>query len=76
MDMWMMLKSLSPGMKYGEKADFSPEMPWVRRNFDQRFRYCTEQNAIDHTLVLQRKWSKQLREREHDMKVRNRQQLG
>jgi hypothetical protein len=39
MKMRMMLKSLSPGMKYGEKADFSPEMSRVRRNFDQRFRY-------------------------------------
>ena len=76
MNMRMMLKSLSPGMKYCEKAEFSPEMSWVRRNFDQRFRYCAEQNAIDHTLVLQRQWSKLLREREHDMKVRNRQQLG
>ena len=76
MNVRMMLKSLSPGMEYGEKADFSAEMSWVRRNFDQRFRYCTEQNAIDHTLVLQRQWSKQLRQREHHMKVRNRQQLG
>ena len=72
----MMLKSLSPGMKYGEKADFSPEMSRVRRNFDQRFRYCTEQNSIDHMLVLQRQWSKQVREREYDMIVRNRQQRG
>jgi hypothetical protein len=76
MQMGMMEQILSPGMKDGEKADFSSEMFGIGGNGAQGFRRRLEENAVDHFLVLIRDGANLFRHGEDDVEVPAVEQLG
>jgi hypothetical protein len=75
MKMRMMVQVLSPGMEHRQKSDLSAEVFRVGANLEQRLRRGFEQTAVNQPLVLERQWAQCLRQREHHMKVLDRQEL-
>jgi hypothetical protein len=75
-EMWMMMKVLSPGMQHCQKADPGAEVPWVGGDLQQGFRSGTEENAVNQPLVLERQRRDQLGQREDYVEVLDRQQLS
>jgi hypothetical protein len=75
MEMGMVLQVLPPSVKHGEKTGLGSQVFRVGRDFEQRLRCGPEQDSIHHALVLQSQRREQLRQREHHVKVRYRQQV-
>ncbi len=67
------LQRLPPSMQHGEETDASPEP--ALSNFEQRLGGGAKQDAVDDARVLQSQGSELMRQREHDMKVDDRQQV-
>jgi len=65
----MMLQLLIPGVEHAEEADFGPEMTGIAGHFEQRFRTGSEQQIIDHLLVLQGQRSHFVGQREDHMRI-------
>jgi hypothetical protein len=76
MQVGMMQKSLTPGVKHGQEADLGAEMFWVSGNAVQCLAGCAEQDVVDDSFVLQREMSKLIWHGEHNVKVVNREKLG
>ncbi len=62
---------LSPRVKYGEETDLSPEVLGVRRDGCQSLGCSTEENAVDHVLVLICDPGNLLWDREYNVKIRH-----
>jgi hypothetical protein len=67
---------LIPGMEHGKKADVGSEPAPVFGDSEECFGDRTEQYAVDDARVLQAQLRKFLRQGEHHMAVRYRQQVG
>ena len=63
-------------MQDGSEADARPEMPRVGGDRDQGVGRGTEQQVVDHSLVLQRDVGNRRRQREHHMVVGHGQEVG
>ena len=63
-------------MKDGKEPDRGTEAFRIGRNRKQRFRRGAEKDAINLARVLKRQAADLLRQREHNVEVRNRQQVG
>ena len=74
--MRVLLQLLIPGVKDGEESDFGAEMLGVGGDVDQRLGAATEQQPVDHFLVLQGQRRQLVGQRKHDMSVRRSEQLG
>jgi hypothetical protein len=53
MDVWMMLKVLSPSVEHAEKPDICPQMLWVCGQFKQRRCTGSEKQIVKQSLILQ-----------------------
>src|SRR5580700_10907093 len=73
--MWMKQEVLSPTVKHGEETDLSPQMLAIRCDGCQSLGRDTEQNAVNHFLVLTGDRSDFLWHREHDVKIRRLQKF-
>lgn len=76
MDVWMMLKVLSPSVEHAEKPDICSQMLWVCGQFEQRRCAGSEQQIVKQPLVLQGESGEFVRQGEDDVKVRDGQQLS
>src|ERR1700681_3836147 len=76
MDVRMMLQGLTPGVENHGHAELGAEMPGISRNGGERLGGRAEQDRIDRGLVLERDLADRRRQREDEMEVRGRQQLG
>ena len=76
MNVGMMLQLLIPGVEDAEESDFGAEMLGVGGDVDQRLGAATEQQPVDHFLVLQGQRRQLVGQRKHDMSVRRGEQLG
>src|SRR4051812_25391239 len=74
--MWVVLQGLAPGMENHGHAELGAEMPGVGRDGGERLGGRAEQDRIDRSLVLKGNLADRRRQREDDMEVRPRQQLG
>ena len=75
-DMGMVGQRGAPCVEYGGDADASAEVLWIRRDRQHRLRCCLEQQIIDQRLVVERDAGDLCRQREHDVEVSHRQQVG
>jgi hypothetical protein len=66
---------LTPCMQHHQNADVRSQVFRIVCQFLQRLRCGAKQDAVHHTLILQCQRSQLLRQREHDMEIRNRQQF-
>ena len=66
----------TPGMEDRGDADAGAEVLWVGRDGDQGLGRCLEQQVVDDGLVLVGDVGDGRRQREHDVIVRHRQQVG
>ena len=76
MDVRMMVQVLAPGVEHGEEADLGAEMLGIGGDGAQRLGCRPEQDGVDRLLVLEGDLGDRGRQREHDVEVRHRQQLG
>ena len=76
MNMRMMLQLLIPGMEDAEKADLGAKVRGICSDLDQRLGTGPEEQPIDHFFVLQCHRRQLMWEREDDMSIGRRQQLG
>ena len=74
--MRVLLQGLTPGMEHRRDADLRAQMPGVGGDGGERLGGRAEQDRIDGGLVLEGDLGKRRGQREHDMEIRNRQQLG
>ncbi len=74
-DMRMMLQALVPGMEHAEEAELRTQVSRIACDLEQRGGTGSEQQTIDHLLVLKCKRSQLTRHREHRVNVAGRQQL-
>ena len=74
--MRMMGERRAPGVEHGGEADAGAEMLGIGGDGDERLGRGLEQDAVDHGLVLVGDVGDRRRQREHDVVVRHRQQLG
>ena len=65
-----------PGVEHGGETDPGTEMLRVGRDREERVSGRPEQQVVDHGLVLERRGGDRGREREDDVIVRHRQQVG
>lgn len=72
----MMLQGLAPGVEHGDEADLGPQVLRVGGDPAQRLRRGAEQDGIDRLLVLEGDLGRRRRQREDDVEVRNRQEVG
>src|SRR5271163_3909819 len=75
MQVRMKMQVLTPGVQHGKKADGGTEMSWIGGDGEESFRSCLKQDGIDLSRVLKRQATDLLWKREHDVEVRNGQQL-
>src|SRR5580700_5115225 len=73
MKMRMQVKTLSPGVQNRQKADVGAEAPGICGDGEQRFRRRTEEDSINFFRVLQCQPADLVRQRKHDVEIRNRQ---
>jgi hypothetical protein len=76
MDMGVMMQVLSPGVQNRDDTDLGTQVAWVGGDRAQRLGGRPEQDGIDRRLVVEGDLGHRGRHREHDVEVRNRQQLG
>ena len=69
------MQVLSPGMQDRQKAGLRPQATRIGGDFLQRLGHRAEQQAVEHSLVLQGQRSELFGHSEDDMAVRNGQQL-
>lgn len=74
--MRMMLQLLIPGMQHAEETDFRSEVPGICGDLDQSLGAGTEEQSIDHLLVLKCQRCQLMRQGEYDMRIRRRQQFS
>jgi hypothetical protein len=74
-DVRMMVKVLSPSVEHAKKPDVRTQMFRVAGEFEQRRCTRSEQQIVKQSLVLQGYSREFVRQREDDVKVRDRQQL-
>ena len=72
----MVRERLTPGMQNACEADLGAEMFGVTGNGLERLGGCLKQDAIRDRLVLVGQNGNLLRQREHDMKILDLQQVG
>src|SRR4051794_36900263 len=75
MNMWMQHQILSPGMQDTEEPNLSAEMLWISRNFEQCLRTRREQKIVKQGWVGTNQRIQLMRQRKHDVKVADIQQL-
>ena len=75
-DMGMVGHRGAPCVEYGGDADARAEVLWIRRDRQHRLRCRAEQQVIDRRLVLEGDVGDLGGQREHDMEVADRQQVG
>ena len=75
MNMRMMLQVLIPGMQHAEEADVCAEVPLVASYRQQRLGAGPKQQTVDLALVLQGQRRQLARQREHHVRIRDRQQF-
>src|SRR5580658_4070381 len=75
MQMRMKMQVLTPGVQHGEKADRGAEVSGIGGDGEQSFRSGLKQNGVNLSLVLKRQAADLLRKSEHDVEVRNGQEL-
>ena len=71
----MVFEALIPGMEDGQKPQPDTEPLGIGGQLHQRLGRGTEQDAIDHTRVLQGQRRQFMGEGENDVAIRNRQHL-
>ena len=76
MQMWMQVEFLSPGVQDGEEANLSFEVLPAGRRFEKRLRGGSEQQVVDHGLVLQRQGSQFVGQGKYHMKVFDGEQVS
>ncbi len=67
----MQIQFLSPGMQDGKEADLGFQILPAGSGFEQRFRGGSEQQVVDHYLVLQCQRSQLIGQGKDHMKVFN-----
>lgn len=72
----MMRHRRSPCVKYGGDADACAEMFWIGGNREHGLRCRLEQQVVDESLVLEGDVGDLGRQREDDVEVANRQEIG
>jgi len=73
--MRMMHQVLPPGVQQGEKPDACPQVTWIPGDRLQCFGDGLKQDCIDRSLILKCNGAELSRQREDDVKVRDRQQF-
>src|ERR1700693_3862235 len=76
MEVGMMMQILSPGMEHCHEADPRAQMFGVGSDLQEGFGGGAKEHAINGPLVLESQGRNHLRQREDDVKVFDRQQLG
>ena len=66
----------NPGVEHGGDPDASAQMPWVRRARHHRLRRRAEQEVVDDRLVPPGDLADLGRQREDDVEIADRQQIG
>src|SRR2546428_12593300 len=66
---------LTPGVKYGKKAEASSQVSPIGSDREQSLGHGTKQKSIEPALILQTEVSERLGNGEHHVAVRDRQQL-
>src|SRR6516225_11713949 len=69
------MQVLAPGVEHGEKTDLGAEMPRVCGDGTERLGGAPEQDGVDRLLVLEGDLGERGGQREHDVEIRNRQEL-
>ena len=75
-DMGMVGHRRSPGVEHGGDADAGAEVLWVGGDGQHRLRGRLEQQIVDERLVLEGDVGDLGGQREHDMEVSDRQEIG
>ena len=70
------MQVLAPGVEHGDETNLGAEMPRVCGDDAERLGCGPEQDSVDRLFVLEGDLGKRRGQREHDMEIRNRQQLG
>ena len=73
--MRMMHQVLPPGVQQGEKPDACPQVTWIPSDRLQCFGDGLKQDCVDRSLILKCNGAELSRQREDDVKVRDRQQF-
>src|SRR5271163_4517259 len=76
MEVRMMMQILSPGMEHRHEADSRAQMFGVGSDLQEGFRRGAKEHAVNYPLVLEGQGRDHLRQREDDVKVVHREQLG
>jgi hypothetical protein len=76
MDVRMVRQRLSPAVQHHRGANLGAEVLWIGGDRLQRLGGSLEQQRIDDRLVLERDCGDRRRQREYDVEIRNRQQVG
>jgi hypothetical protein len=76
MDMGMMLKVLTPGVEHAEESDVGSQVLGIASQFEHRRGTSAVEQIVDQPLVLQCKGREFMRQREHNVEVRNGQQFS
>lgn len=76
MHMRMMLQILTPGMEYGDEADFCAQMLGSSGDRAQGFGGGVKQDVVDHGLILVRNRGDRLGQRKDHMEVVNGKEVG
>ena len=72
----MIVQVLTPGVQHRDQADLGAEMFGIGGDRAQRLGRGLEQDRVDHRLVLEGDRGDLRRQREDDVEIGNRQQLG
>ena len=75
MQVGMMLKRLSPGMKHAKEADPGAQALWVGGDLEQGLGSRSKQQVIDDSFVLQRQQREMLRQGKDHMEILDGQQF-
>ena len=70
------MEVLPPGVQDRQKTDRRAQTFGIGRDREQCFRCGAEQDAIDLARILKRQPADLLRQRKHDVEIRDRQQFG
>ena len=75
-DVGMMFKVLSPGMKHAEESDVGSEILRIASQFEHRRSAGAEEQIVEQLLVLEDKSGEFVWQSEDDVEVRNGQQFS